>query len=384
MHFTIIASDLIPPPTFIAAQDLPPMPGLQSLLALGEIKKSPPRSLEEACLNELGLVFVASNPVAALTLLADGGTPGHETWLRADPVHLHVSRDNVQLLDSHVLKPTQAEADAIVATLNAHLADDGLSIDAPDAARWYMRIPEAETPETTPLWRANGANVFDHLPENSDNNHAKIKWRRLQNELQMLLHDHPVNAAREARGELAINGIWFWGAGAFRGKAVPMGPNMAHMLGVVNKRNILTPPSVSPGPKRRNPNELVLAKLALARGLALNAKLPLIDLPPSLNAFLIQSLNTLVVLHVATKALRANQRHEWMTAATALDNDWFMPLKAALDNGAISSLTLILPNEMTTLRAEIMPASSWDLRGQISQLMAKVLARNPKALSSYI
>jgi len=222
------------------------------------------------------------------------------------------------------------------------------------------------------------------LPENSDNNHAKIKWRRLQNELQMLLHDHPVNAAREARGELAINGIWFWGAGAFRGKAVPMGPNMAHMLGVVNKRNILTPPSVSPGPKRRNPNELVLAKLALARGLALNAKMPLIDLPPSLNAFLIQSLNTLVVQHVATKALRANQRHEWMTAATALDNDWFMPLKAALDNGAISSLTLILPNEMTTLRAEIMPASPWDLRGQISQLIAKVLARNPKALSAYL
>ncbi len=384
MHFTIIASDLIPPPTFIAAQDLPPMPGLQSLLALGEIKKSPGRSLEEACLNELGLVFVASNPVAALTLLADGGAPGHDTWLRADPVHLHVSRDNVQLLDSHVLKPTQTEADAIVATLNEHLAGDGLSIHAPDAARWYMRIPEAETPDTTPLWRANGANVFDHLPENADNDTGKIKWRRLQNELQMLLHDHPVNTAREARGELAINGIWFWGAGAFRGKAAPIGPNMAHMLGVVNKRNILTPPSVSPGPKRKNPNELVLAKLALARGLALNAKLPLIELPASLDAFLIQSLNTLVVLHAATKALRSNQRHEWMTAAAALDKDWFVPLKAALDNKAISSLTLILPNEMTTLRAEIMPASQWDLRGQMSQLVARALSRNPKALSSYL
>jgi hypothetical protein len=381
MHFTLIASDLIPPPTFIAAPDLPPMPGLQSLLARGEVKKSTGRFLEEACLNELGLVFVASNPVASLTLLADGGTPEHDTWLRADPVHLHVSRDNVQLLDSHVLKPTQDDADAIVATLNKHLASDGLMIEARDAARWYMRIPEAEAPQTTPLWRANGANVFDHLPEDSD---GKINWRRLQNELQMLLHDHPVNAAREARGELAINGIWFWGAGAFRDNAVPVGPNKAHMLGVVNKNNILTPPRVRPGPKKKNPHELVLAKLALVRGLALNAKLPLISLPQNLHSFPIQSLNTLVVLHSATKALRANQRHDWMTEIVALDSNWFMPLKAALDDGSISSLTLILPNEAATLRTDIVPPSQWDVRAKVSQTLARVFAGNAKNLSSYL
>ncbi len=332
-------------------------------------------------MNELGLIFVASNPVAALTRLADGGIPDHDTWLRVDPVHLHVSRDNVQLLDSHVLKPTQDEADAIVATLNNHLASDGLTIEARDAARWYMRIPEAETPETTPLWRANGANVFDHLPEDSAGN---INWRRLQNELQMLLHDHPVNTAREARGELAINGIWFWGAGAFRDNAAPIGPNLAHMLGVVNKRNILTPPRVSPGPKRKNPHELVLAKLALARGLALNAKLPLISLPTSLNAFPIQSLNTVVVLHSATKALRANQRHEWMTEVAALDKNWFMPMKDALNAGAISSLTLLLPNEAATVRAEIIPPSQWDFRAQVSQLLAKAFAGDAKTLSAYL
>jgi hypothetical protein len=381
MHFTLIASDLIPPPTFIAAPDLPPMPGLQSLLARGDVKKSAGRFLEEACLNELGLVFVASNPVASLTLLADGGTPEYDTWLRADPVHLHVSRDNVQLLDSHVLKPTQDEADAIVATLNKHLASDGLMIEARDAARWYMRIPEAEAPQTTPLWRANGANVFDHLPEDSD---GKINWRRLQNELQMLLHDHPVNAAREARGELAINGIWFWGAGAFRDNAVPVGPNKAHMLGVVNKNNILTPPRVRPGPKKKNPHELVLAKLALVRGLALNAKLPLISLPQNLHSFPIQSLNTLVVLHSATKALRANQRHDWMTEVVALDTNWFTPLKAALDDGTISSLTLILPNEAATLRTDIVPPSQWDVRAKVSQTLAKIFAGNAKNLSSYL
>ena len=29
----------------------------------------------------------------------------------------------------------------------------------------------------------------------------------------MLLHEHPVNAARTARGDVAVAGVWFWGGG---------------------------------------------------------------------------------------------------------------------------------------------------------------------------
>jgi hypothetical protein len=37
--------------------------------------------------------------------------------------------------------------------------------------------------------------------------------RRLQNEAQMLLHEHPLNAERERRGLLAVNSFWLSGAG---------------------------------------------------------------------------------------------------------------------------------------------------------------------------
>jgi hypothetical protein len=37
--------------------------------------------------------------------------------------------------------------------------------------------------------------------------------RRWLNEIQMLLHEHPVNVAREERGEPPLNGIWLWGGG---------------------------------------------------------------------------------------------------------------------------------------------------------------------------
>jgi len=30
----------------------------------------------------------------------------------------------------------------------------------------------------------------------------------------MFLHDHPVNTARQSRGELPVNGLWFWGGGS--------------------------------------------------------------------------------------------------------------------------------------------------------------------------
>ena len=37
--------------------------------------------------------------------------------------------------------------------------------------------------------------------------------RRLQSEVQMLLYTHPINAARESRGELAVNSFWLSGTG---------------------------------------------------------------------------------------------------------------------------------------------------------------------------
>ena len=49
------------------------------------------------------------------------------------------------------------------------------------------------------------------------------RWlRRLQNEAQMLLHAHPVNLARMARGALAVNSVWIHGAGAPAGQALPV------------------------------------------------------------------------------------------------------------------------------------------------------------------
>jgi hypothetical protein len=38
--------------------------------------------------------------------------------------------------------------------------------------------------------------------------------RRLGAEIEMWLHDHPINDARRRRGELPVTSLWLWGAGA--------------------------------------------------------------------------------------------------------------------------------------------------------------------------
>lgn len=347
MHVTLLAADLVPPPQFIAPPDLPRLVSLETLLARGKIAKSPGSFLEEAVLGEFN-VSTANAPIAALTRIADGGTVDDATWLRADPVHLHVSRDNVQLMDSHVIEPAFDEARAIAATLNQHLAQDGLSIDVLDDARWYMKIPANEAPRAPPLWQVAGGSVYDQLPQNNAHGNGQINWRRLQNELQMILFDHPVNAAREAKGIVPINGIWLWGAGSLAGFS--SSAKVGHIVG----------------------------KLAMARGLAMHTSTKLTPaLPASFNDLTLDASNQLVILHTLTRALRANQRYDWMEAANQLERDWFTPALAALDAGKIEKLTLSLPNENASLRVEVLPKT----RGWFSMFGA---SPKMKSLHTYL
>jgi hypothetical protein len=46
-----------------------------------------------------------------------------------------------------------------------------------------------------------------------------LPWYRLLNEIQMFMHQHPVNEQRLRQGRLAINSLWAWGAGVAPGSA---------------------------------------------------------------------------------------------------------------------------------------------------------------------
>jgi hypothetical protein len=101
------------------------------------------------------------------------------------------------------------EAAAMCASLNGHFSGQGMEFVAPHPQRWYVRLEALPNMQTTPLSQVIGNDVRMLLPVGNDAAH----WHRVFNEIQMLLHAHPVNDAREAHGEPTVNSVWFWGAG---------------------------------------------------------------------------------------------------------------------------------------------------------------------------
>lgn len=174
------------------------LPALQKILARGAgTTCNSQLSLEEALCGLFGIQAVA--PISAAF---DG--LGEGCWLRADPVHVRLQREQVVLLPVNV---SIDESVQLCASLNEHFANQGLEFFAPHPARWYLRLAKLPDISTVPLSQASGRNIHGNLPTGTD----AVRWHQLFNEIQMLLFSHPLNEVREVRGEVPINSVWFWG-----------------------------------------------------------------------------------------------------------------------------------------------------------------------------
>jgi hypothetical protein len=150
-----------------------------------------------------------SGPSSVAAGFAAGGT---RTWARAEPVHLLTAIDHLQLAAPVPLPLDRAESSSLLETLNAHLAGSGFELQAHPGGGWLCRCPEGLQCDTTDPLEAIGRNLRELLPGGRD----AVRVRSLVNELQMLLHEHPVNQGRAARGLPSVNSVWLWGFGADR------------------------------------------------------------------------------------------------------------------------------------------------------------------------
>lgn len=150
-------------------------------------------------------------PVAALRHHCHAEDAAEGTWLAADPSYVRSEATGARLMTCPITDLDADAAAALAAALAPLLADGGmrLAVDAPSA--WCLRLAaEAPAVACMPPADALGAQLLDCLPAGE----AGRAWRRLFSELQILLHAHPVNAARSAAGKLPVNALWLWGAGA--------------------------------------------------------------------------------------------------------------------------------------------------------------------------
>lgn len=309
MHLHLAVPDLIwPDPQQQGAGASCALPALLRLLAKGRMRANESAHLDDWLLQAFGVPGVG---IAGYTHHADDSESGLEgAWLRADPCHLRVNRGRLTLADAACFELSGEEANALAERLNAHFGADGLRFEVLQGSRWYLRAEALPQIESTTLERARGRDIDELLPRGPAA--APLYWRRMLNEVQMLLHEHPVNEAREARGELPINSLWLWGEGS------------------------------SPRPGRQ-PFKRVRSHNPLAIGLARASGATALALPDNASQTLTQTPSEgieLAVLEQLSAPAAYGDLHAWETRLAALESAWFAPAVEALAAGRIGMLSI--------------------------------------------
>lgn len=208
------ATLLLPAPARLAQQRLPP--ALAARLARAERTFDATHGHGLGQLGRVLDILPRTWPVAAATRQRDVGDAAGAAWLRADPAYVRPDINGARLLaHGPALALDAADVAAFLPALRPLFGDAGFPIDAPDPSRWYLRLPAgAKCPTFVPPDVALGDDVFDHLPgASADDNGEGRRWRALLSEAQVVLHNHPRNAERLAKGLAPVNSLWFWGAG---------------------------------------------------------------------------------------------------------------------------------------------------------------------------
>jgi hypothetical protein len=212
MQLLLTIPGLLAPDTCVDAH-ASRLPHLTRLVATAGAVAKEPDGIGAALAPHFGIARGNDWPLAAIRIKALGVDPGEAYWLAADPVTLAAGHDDVHLAGAlHDLSAD--EAARLTATLNAHFAADGIRFVAPRPDAWFVRATHTPAITTRPLAAVPGRTLRDCLPQGDD----ARKWRRWQNEIQMLLHEHPVNAAREKDGRAPANSVWLSDGGVCPGR----------------------------------------------------------------------------------------------------------------------------------------------------------------------
>lgn len=293
-------------------EDMPSMPALERALARARTNDGTATTPEDWLAQALELE-AGNLPAGALARAAIAqAAPGREEhWIRLDPVHLKLGRESLTLFPGAMLELQDDEASALRASLHAHFGDrfaEGPIAASTDA--WSARLHQPADAGHAPAIALCGVDV-DTLLRAGD---LPASWHAFLNEAQMLLHGHPVNEAREARGALPVNSVWPWGAGGLPDADLPWDSVSA------------TDPTA----------------IGLARGCGLRHT-PLPEHAAPWLAACGGEGRHLAWLDRLRAPACLGERERWADRCARLERDWFAPLLDALNGGRIGMISLHVP-----------------------------------------
>jgi hypothetical protein len=143
-------------------------------------------------------------PVPLPSMAGDGA------WWLATPLHLVAGLDTLHLPRDGILALSPAERAELAADFSAALGGAGVSLHAVDGDALLLHAPDPGEVETREPAACLGADLVRAQPSGP----GAAALRRLMAEIEMWLHDHPVNRRRERAGRRAVRSLWLWGGEA--------------------------------------------------------------------------------------------------------------------------------------------------------------------------
>ena len=142
---------------------------------------------------------------------AGWAVPGDgSAWGIVTLCHWQVSHGLATLTDPEALALSEVEDQTLFEAMQPFFAEDGLRLHRWRVGHWLVSAPALAQLPTAALERVIGEDVDAWLVGGDAPDDTARVWRRLQNEMQMLLYTHAVNAQRR----VPVNSFWLHGTGA--------------------------------------------------------------------------------------------------------------------------------------------------------------------------
>jgi len=209
VHVTLLIEDLS---RLIAAAPAGlRFPALERAWSRGRAARIPAPSPDHLRFALFGMKPEGHLPVAALTHVNDRNARLRSDyyWLRADPVTMWADMAQVIMTSHGFADLDPYERNEIEICVRDVLREEGIDLHGEHPERWCIALKRPIDFGFTPLDEALGMDVAEALPDHPEARY----WRRMLNEVQIALHNCPVNLRRRAQGMREINSVWFWGGG---------------------------------------------------------------------------------------------------------------------------------------------------------------------------
>ena len=130
--------------------------------------------------------------------------------LFATPIHTRVGTAGIFCVTVSQLALSDQEAQDIAEVIHTSLPE-GCWLNEYDGQQWRCTVPDKLHLRTTSASKIEGQELRPFVPKGKDAG----QWKAIVAEVEMALHDHPINQQRRARNQPTVDSLWlrqpnFW------------------------------------------------------------------------------------------------------------------------------------------------------------------------------